>query len=149
MIGLSVGADLPDLPNDADLEHLLNLLDLLPGPEDREFWSQVGNKGYRHPDQVDRVEYIFGNLRAFLGPLQRTPIASFVIPRLAEYLLMFFGEDCPPLWNLLDQRLPSIPLPSGMLGQRWANDLCDTAWRLYVRYSADGSWREKWTDDPI
>jgi hypothetical protein len=70
------------------------------------------------------------------------------ISDLAEYLMLFFGGDSPELWDSLGCVAPELGLRDDEIGRWWANDVCETAWTLYVRYrqtyGPDEHWAVKW-----
>lgn len=130
-------------PTDPDLKHLADLLDFLPGADDHEFWALLDGKGHS-PTPDDHVDYVLKKLVGGLLVLRAPePHPSHVV-NLVQYLMMFFGGDHPGLYPLIDRYLANIPLPPEILGRYWVEDLMATCWRLYVRYSANGSWADKW-----
>jgi hypothetical protein len=132
--------------DDPDLQHLFDLLRMLPGPtEDREFWTEVQH--HTLPDT--QLGYVYEKMtlipRTVLDP------SPGHISDLAKYLLIFFSGDCPELWDILGCIAPDFDLRHDQAGRLWANDLCETAWTLYVRYwpnwgasRPDEHWAVKW-----
>lgn len=128
---------------DPDLRHLADLIDFLPGPDDREFWALVDGKGHA-PTKDDHVDYVLDKLVNSLLVLRDPNPQPNRITCLVEYLMMFFGGDHPGLYPLLNPHLAPIPLPPEILSRYWVEDLMATCWRLHVRYSATGAWAERW-----
>ncbi|MER7131356.1 hypothetical protein [Streptosporangium saharense] len=129
------GVNTPTNP-DPDLRHLTDLLDFLPGPDDREFWDLV-DSGQDLP---------LDGLTDALNVLRDPAPHDGRIVHLAEYLMAFFDREGPELVELLDERLRRLDLPTVALGRHWISDLTATCWRLLVRYNADGSWAKKWPE---
>jgi len=136
---------LPDPDTDPDLAHLIDLLAMLPGPtEDREFWNAVQAQTWPATPGTE-LEYIYEKMAAIWRVTRNRDPQT--ISYLAKYLLFFFSGDKPRLWKILN-RVTSwdFSLRDDDAGRWWAQDVCDTAWALYVRYSHDGDdrWQEKW-----
>lgn len=124
--------------DDPDLQHLADLIDFLPGPDDREFWLDMDH-GRGIP--LDGLAISVHVLR------ESAPHESAVVV-LAQYLMALF--ESRGLAEQLNERLRRVDLPLSLgkqplsLGKYWVRDLLDTCWRLCVRYNADGSWAHKW-----
>jgi hypothetical protein len=127
-------------PRDPDLQHLADLLDFLPGPDDREFWLDIDH-GRGIP-----LDGLAMSMEVLRDP---APHESAVVV-LAQYLMALF--ESRGLAELLDDRLRYVDLPLSFgksprsLGNYWVRDLLDTCWRLCVCYNADGSWARKWPE---
>ena len=125
---------LPD--GDPDLEHLFELLRMLPGPgEDRPFWAAVqAHAQGQDPESATEVNYVFEKM-AGIWLITQEPSPSS-IAYLAKYLLFFFSSDDPEQWKTLNHvTVHDFSLNRDDTGRWWAKDLCETAWALYVRYS--------------
>lgn len=125
-------------PRDPDLQHLADLLDFLPGPDDQEFWRQVDGG----------LDLPLDALAVSLHVLHESAPHDGHIVQLAECLMAVFDWERPELTELLDERLRRLDLPVVTLGRHWINDLTTTCWRLCVRHNADGSWATKWPGAP-
>ena len=69
------------------------------------------------------------------------------ITYLVRYLMMFFGGDNAELWRILNRIFHSeIDLRHDEPGRWWTSDVCQTSWRLYVRYCEPpgDQWTGKW-----
>jgi hypothetical protein len=133
-------------PADPDLRHLADLLDFLPGPSDREFWAKVHGNGELSTDE-QYVGYMLNKLAYHALVLRQSEPARVDVAGLAKYLIMFFGGRHPKLLDFLSRHLDDLYLPDGTMGRLWTDDLITTCWRIYVRYSADGSWAHVWPED--
>ena len=91
------------LAGDPDLEHLLQLLSMLPGPaEDIPFWASIRARVVGpDPEWPDRVDYAFQKMQGVWNVIQ-DPSPTRVMG-LAEYMLVFFSGDDPELWKLLNR----------------------------------------------
>lgn len=86
---------------DLDLDHLFELLRMLPGPaENREFWEEVA----AHVNYGTQVSYIFQKLVS-IGRAYRDRDSQHV-EHLARYLLFFFAGNNPDLWKVLNTAAP-------------------------------------------
>ena len=128
----------PDLDDDADLRFLLDSLDLLPdggwNAEPDGFWTQYATA---HGAGWDSHYYL-----DCLDPSRRRILAGHPLPgdqtHLAVCCLSFFNvENNPAACQLLDQTATTwLAQPQGAIGHRWADAVCHSAWRLYVRLEA-------------
>ena len=116
-----------------EVEHLLDLLDLLPDEQTTDFWSQlvdaeqpVGTSG----------DYFVSKMRMLVGQLQRAltreHVAAHQLEHAVQYLLMFFDRSDAELYRVLDRVAGYGAEPAGRTGRRWMEDVCATAWRIYV-----------------
>ncbi|MGW4425750.1 hypothetical protein [Streptosporangium sp. NPDC004631] len=103
-------------PTDPDLRHLADLLDRLPGPDDREFWALVDGKGHG-PTADDHVDYVLRKLVGGLLVLRSPEPHPNHVVNLVDYLMMFFGGDHLGLYPLINRYLAPIPLPPEILGR--------------------------------
>ncbi|MGK4586210.1 hypothetical protein [Kitasatospora sp. HPMI-4] len=127
---------------DPDLRHLARLLAMLPGRDHTAFWATVNNGAERivklenaDPNAVG-LDYILTKMQSGITHLRKAEnpaaVASF-----GHHLLMFFDGDRPALWSYLSEYvLFGSGLPT--FGERYARDLCDTAWRIIARYDVQG-----------
>jgi hypothetical protein len=121
---------------DADLAHLLDLLDLLPPTTDGEFWKQFANDTGDHHMLEKLVQWAHNVHRP--DPLEDAP------RRLAEYCLLFFGTAEAPNDDRWNEVTPEF-LGRADQGQRWVVDVAATAWRVYVKLEAERRRRERGT----
>jgi hypothetical protein len=128
---------------DPDLNHLYELLRMLPGPREHpEFWTAVQHQ-YLGEDTA--LKYVYEKM-TLIPRTAKDPTPQH-ISDLARYLLAFFAGDNPELWDILSGVGEGGVSPRhDTIGRWWAEDLCQTAWTLYVRYSrpAGNDWLEKW-----
>jgi hypothetical protein len=112
---------------DADLNHLLDLLDLLPPTTDRAFWTSFSDAGGSH--------YMLEKLSQWTHNVRERDDIPDAPRRLAEYCLTFFTTEAADgeQWN---EVTPDIAGRSGH-GQRWVTDVAATAWRVYVKGEAE------------
>jgi hypothetical protein len=122
-------------PSDPDLRHLADLLDLLPGPDDRDFWERVAGKG-SPPNPLHYTDYVIKNVAVHMAVLRTPTPQPRGVEQLAQYLLMFFGGDHPRLRDLLSRRVTHFAVKGDAVGRWWLDDLTATCWRLYVRYKS-------------
>lgn len=114
----------PDIRQDPDVIHLRHLLSLLPGPDEDEWWSWCSTRHAGYREKLERIAE---------GVSGTDPI------RLAygcRYLLLFFSNGDAEMWDRLDT--PSLNLPLDDYerpGRLLAEDICRTAWTLFVRYT--------------
>lgn len=136
------------ISDDPDLDHLLDLLSMLPGPKEHpDFWAAVQAEGHPSaaPGSPEAVSYVFEKM-AGITLLLREP-TPMRIEHLAKYLLFFFSAGKPAMHELLN----AVTHTESSWGQDdtgrwWAEDVTRTAWTLYVRYHqyGDDQWKEKW-----
>ncbi|WP_329538416.1 hypothetical protein OG568_60065 (plasmid) [Streptomyces sp. NBC_01450] len=127
----------PHLYDDPDVHHLVQLLAMLPGPDNIVFWNTVDRNGRQaDPNEAEPTGngYLMKKMEigihGLLNP-ERGDIAYF-----CEYLLRFFSGERPLLWEHLSAHVPHRDIDR--VGERWARDLTDTAWHLLVRYGPGG-----------
>ncbi|WP_283139321.1 hypothetical protein [Rhizohabitans arisaemae] len=132
---------------DPDLRHLADLLDIIPRPENQEWWELLAGKGKRDRQYCD--DYVLPKLVYHLRVLRQDKPKCSDVAGLGKYLLMFFGDHDAPVLDLIERFTESLYLKNNVMGRLWAEDLVATSWRLFVRYSADGSWEEKWPADVL
>jgi hypothetical protein len=129
-------------PPDPHVEHLLRLLAILPGSQDVAFWNQVDAHGLL-PDAEAGAEdlvpsghgYLLNKLTGYIHAALEPDVREHMLESLAAYVLMFFWGDHPGLWKTLDRIIPARSFASdGGFGRRYAQDLCDAAWTVAVRY---------------
>jgi hypothetical protein len=144
------------LPNPAlraDLEHLLDLWDLLPAWEEKEFWNKLAEVEGKDDDHdtyfLDKMHSVRHLINEFLR--HGGDKADHSLQYLAQYVLMFFDRDDQKMFQLLDRIvLSTSSRNAGRIGRRWAEDAVATAWRLYVPSAADvlRTGRNEHTDRP-
>ena len=121
---------------DADLEHLLNLLALLPPPQDHDFWFKLAELNCYHERLDEAAEQIVSNLRQGIVAVATNSTDDATkgdaAKDLASSCLTYFDGEDPGLWQLLDQTVEYPWTPRRAAGRRWASDVCATAWRLFV-----------------
>ena len=116
-----------------DVEHLLDLIDLLPFNA-QDFWDRLA--AAEHPDRDDdnyfvgHMPWIRERLRAMLAGADS--LSAHNVERVAQYVLMFFDRDDPAMFEALDRFAGHSAAQPGRTGRRWVEDVCATAWRLYV-----------------
>lgn len=111
-----------DCGDDADIAHLLDLLDLLPCPTiEGTFWKQLTTK-YGSDYKLEKLYVWARNVRERGDELVDGP------RQLAEYCLLFFsGEGAVStdlLHEVVDGRMQA--------GPTWVSDVVNTAWRICV-----------------
>lgn len=113
----------------ADVNHLLELLDLLPVPDlddHPEFWkafAQAHWSGFK-------TSYFVGKLSLWIERVDSDPANTTSAHQLAEYCLMFFDGGSPALWEVLDGA--AVSATGSRSGRRLAESLSEAAWRVYV-----------------
>ncbi|MEV8062337.1 hypothetical protein AB0P37_39460 [Streptomyces antimycoticus] len=119
--------DIVTLADDPDLAHLIDLIDILPGPQVSRFWGKgddsIGSKiGYR--------------LREILCGRGRAADVDY----LAVYVLKYLGHGNSHISeDQITRHLTGVgSLPAA--GHAWVEDATRTAWTLVTRYSVP-SWR--------
>jgi hypothetical protein len=123
--------DVITLADDADLAHLVDLIDMLPGPDRTTFWGEeqesIGKKiGY----------YLRGVLEGRAHPKD--------VDYLAVYVLKYFGRGN---LHISEQKITeNLTGASGVpaAGYAWVEDATRTAWILVGRYSLP-QWRDPGT----
>jgi hypothetical protein len=132
----------PSFPADPDAEHLLRLLAILPGSEQVAFWNQIDAHGLL-PDAEATAEdlepsgngYLLGKMTGHIRAALAPDAPDSLFASLASYTLMFFWGEHPALWKALESLVPSGSFTGdGGFGRRYAQDLCDAAWKVAVRY---------------
>ncbi|WP_439681567.1 hypothetical protein [Embleya sp. MST-111070] len=132
-----------------DIEHMLELLAMIPGPDDIDFWNDVNAGRYTSGPEGGLLDsgYFTGKVRTFLHRYLATgdPVDAAA---LAKYLLVFFDYDADSLRGAVDFAVGDAPRL--VLGPRWIADMTDTAWRVYVhnggRHIVKLPWREVLAD---
>jgi hypothetical protein len=111
------------LDDDADLAHLVGLIDMLPHPNVASFWGDFGDKIGHH-------------LRLILAGRGRRKNVDY----LAVYVLKYLGRDNPHTpQETITKNLGAVGgLPAA--GHAWVEDATRTAWTLVNRYSLP-AWR--------
>jgi hypothetical protein len=118
----------------ADTRHLRNLLSMLPrrddvpGGEDEPFWKAVSDI------EPFGFEDVSGALRPkVIAAMNTSPDAAYVVSQAC--LVLFDGEQ-PRLWQLVDKFAGYVGRVDYAAGRRWSEDVCTTAWRIFVHESA-------------
>lgn len=113
----------PDLSQDPDVTHLSNLLTLLPSLSDQRFWEFLA---FRHPNYKEKIGATVTALKT--GDADLLAVGC-------RHLLLYFGDSDRTIWLHLDTiQLDLNRSEQTMPGRLLAEDLCRTAWTLYVRY---------------
>lgn len=129
-------------PADPDVERLLRLLAILPGSDNVAFWNQIDAHGLlpeaeatAEEPEASRHGYLLNKMTGYIRAALEPDVRDDMLESLACYVLMFFWGDHPGLWKALDPIIPARSFASdGGFGQRYAQDLCDAAWTVAVRY---------------
>lgn len=114
------------LADDADLAHLVDLIDMLPDPDETTFWGE-------NP-----------NLAAKIGFYLRAVLAGQAYPKsidyLAVYVLKYLGRGNRHITEgtITANLTGANGIPAA--GYAWVEDATRTAWTLVNRYSLP-SWR--------
>jgi hypothetical protein len=146
------------MTDDSDaVTHLLDLLDLLPALEvDDVFWERFAEMQARHDprglDEIaaDQTEALFSRV----ADVRANPASDAAVVSLALQCLTLFDGREPALWDRLDA-LVDYPSAWRTTGRRWAEDICATAWRLYVPRrartlrNAGHSGTVRWVNKPL
>lgn len=125
-----------------DVDHLMDLLELLPWDPD------VDGKGYhlRRGDSedllvaLDHRRIFFRNAQFDYGRLRDGRGNASVVYATCGYLLDAFdaatAEVVEAIGALIVKPLNLDSATSGAAGRRWCDDLASTAWRLVVSHAA-------------
>ena len=117
--------------SDGDLRHLLQLLALLPTPDDDDFWRTFATA--ESPDDPGAKDYILGKLSACIRDVVGDKVTRMDVSELALYTLMFFSKSSPELHSLLGRVTSGFDVDGqDTVGQRWCQDVTATAWGLWV-----------------
>jgi hypothetical protein len=111
------------LADDADLAHLVDLIDMLPGPGTQSFWGELDEKiGYR------------------LRPILAGQGDARDVDYLAVYILKYLGRGNGHITE--EQITKNLRGVGGIsaAGYAWVEDATRTAWTLVNRYSLP-TWR--------
>jgi hypothetical protein len=113
----------PDMRQDPDVNHLRELLTLLRPLSHTEFWEPFAR---RNQNLEGKLGY---HLRAFVtGDPDDLAL-------LCRGLLLYFSNSDHEMWlHLNDGLLDLDPNDYNEPGRYLAEDICATAWKLYVRY---------------
>ncbi|MFE5326143.1 hypothetical protein ACFRCG_07085 [Embleya sp. NPDC056575] len=111
------------LADDADLAHLVDLIDMLPGPGTRSFWGGLDEK-------------IGDRLRPILAGQGNARDVDY----LAVYILKYLGRGNGHITeDRITENLRGVgAVPAA--GYAWVEDATRTAWTLVNRYSLP-AWR--------
>ena len=110
-----------------DMDHLCDLLSLLPDPgdeESRDWWERFAacesarRTGRREPD----ASYIVKKLAGY-----REETSTWGLRSLAMYCLMFFEGASPEMIELIGRQIGAR-----YSGARFIDSVCRTAWQIYV-----------------
>lgn len=127
---------------DPDLRHLLDLVSLLPAPNDEpSFWERL-TAILDNREQPDRgmTDYVLEKIAIHVSSVQEPSngeIDGDEVCDFTKYLAIFFGAQKPELWKLLSQALTRTTDEADGLGKAWADDLMRTACVLVTRYSTE------------
>ncbi|GAA2215645.1 hypothetical protein GCM10009850_111130 [Nonomuraea monospora] len=137
-----------DTPSDSDLRHLADLLDLLPGPDEKRFWRDVNARGDSGELPMASIQLL--RLLVFAMPaLRKASPTPGEIRRLIHALLIAFGGDPRRLPEVIGAELPFVTGGQpAVIGRLWLDDLIATSWRLYVRHHGDSEERLRSWPDP-
>jgi hypothetical protein len=120
--------------SDPDLQHLIELLDLLPGPDERHFWEDLPSES--------RTDYLLEKLVPKISILHKSDPLPVEVEDLTKYLMMFFHANDAAMYDYIGRH--TYALPYELAGRHWLGDLQATCWRLYVRYQPGGARLSKW-----
>lgn len=129
-----------------DVRRLVDLLALLPRmqtDEENPWWRDYVEA---HGSPWD-WEYYCRSLVPFCRYVAGGSTDPEDLMRLAGYCLMFFSvADRPDCWRRLDMVAgQASAYPSGSIGRRWAENVCDLALRVFAQASqATRSARPPW-----
>ena len=121
-----------------DVNHLLELLDLLPVPDlddHQDFWEAFAQAHWTRW----QAAYFVEKLAVGIEELDTDPANAARARELAGYCLVFFDGENSALWKVLDQAPPSY----GSNGRRFAESVCEVAWRIYVPLESSRRREEK------
>ena len=119
------------LDDDADLAHLVDLIDMLPDPDETTFWGE-------NPNVAGKIGYY---LREVLAGHAHPKTIDY----LAVYVLKYLGRGNPHTSE--DKITANLTGASGIpaAGYAWVEDATRTSWTLVNRYSLP-NWRGSRTD---
>ncbi|MGW3077854.1 hypothetical protein [Kitasatospora sp. NPDC001132] len=133
-----------------DLDHLLDLLSLLPGPDAEDWWIDLdvaGTTGENEPPETkrERITYVLGNTGPYIQQClgNRTdwkPSAGL----LAQYVLMFFGGQEQAVADVVNRGLGYDT--ESAAGLECLRDIRTTSWRLYLAHNGRRPFHERLAD---
>lgn len=119
--------------NDPDLHHLRNLIALLPSPDNHGWWSAFAP---RHRGYAEKIR-IVGESVADPDPV--------TLAYACRYLLLFFSDLNEEMWQHMNVAELGLDLGGhAPPGRYLAEDICRTAWALYVRYNDNRAGWQRW-----
>lgn len=112
-----------DLSQDPDVTHLHDLLTLLRPLSDHDFWDFFNDRHSNHE----------GRLGWYLEAFEDGNPATLAL--LCRGLLLYFSNSDHAMWlHLGNSHLDLDASDHTEPGRYLAEDICATAWKLYVRY---------------
>lgn len=131
---------------DPDVQHLLDLLVMIPGRDNVLFWNRV-NAGQYSGDSENEERFIDAGyavkkIGQYLPRVLRGDAEATA--DLASYLIMFFDSDSESMRLAVSAEIGH--LPSNVLGRLWIEDMITTAWQVYVTHAGSSS-RSLWNRD--
>lgn len=121
------------MDDDADLAHLVDLIDMLPEPDETTFWGENPN--------------IAGKIGMYLRPVLEGRAHPKTVDYLAIYVLKHLGRGNRHISEA--QITANLTGATGIpaAGYAWVEDATRTAWTLVNRYSLP-SWRGMYRSEP-
>ncbi|MFJ9777142.1 hypothetical protein ACIRVF_38905 [Kitasatospora sp. NPDC101157] len=122
-----------------DLDHLLDLLSLLPGPDAKDWWIDLdvaGTAGENEsPKQKrERITYVLGNTGPYIQRCLGNPSdCEQAAGWLAQYVLMFFGGQEQAVADVVNRGLGYDT--ESAAGLECLRDIRTTAWRLHLAHN--------------
>ncbi|MFF2123448.1 hypothetical protein ACFVXH_39590 [Kitasatospora sp. NPDC058184] len=119
--------DVITIADDADLAHLVDLIDMLPDPQDTGFWGD-GNM----------------SIASKIGHRLRAVLSGRAYPKDVDYLAVYVlkylgrGNGHIPEERIAKNLTGAHGIPAA--GHAWVEDATSTAWTLVTRYSLP-NWR--------
>ncbi|WP_103529715.1 hypothetical protein [Streptomyces sp. SM12] len=141
-----------NLSESSDRTRLIQLLAMLPGRDDVEFWNQVGRAGAGYDPETSSEDatpdldgYVLDKMQSGVDQLLEAPGNQGDIALFCHYLLGWFDGERPLLWKYLN-RYFLVGDYTDAAGERICRELSDAAWRLYFtcQNGDSNTLREQW-----
>lgn len=124
----------------SDIDHLLGLLSLLPGPDSKDWWVELdvaGTSGEQESAELkaERATYVLANTGPYIQQClgNRQTGWQSAAGWLAQYVLMFFGGDEHAVAAVVSRGIGYDS--SSAAGLECLRDIRTTAWRLHLAYN--------------